>query len=203
MSPNFCNPDKITRLTVGYCYIAQSSLEYHRKLELCNIFVSQPWAFAVPSVSPPCDRTKPEWNKHANHNSPTHVLTLPWVRFRVWVGVLPRVGWVGTWLFKCLTGSEIGLFFLIASWPPVNNSLAPPKRGGRQKLKRDCRTFSVHLGLPDINHFTPKSDQVQISPVASPVILHHTVWRTWLFIAYSDARWLYYQLSLPHLYISL
>ena len=32
----------------------------------------------------------------------------------------------------------------------------------------------------------PKSDQVQISPVASPVILHHTVWRTWLFIAYSD-----------------
>ena len=34
--------------------------------------------------------------------------------------------------------------------------------------------------------FTPKSDQVQISPVASPVILHHTVWRTWLFIAYSD-----------------
>ena len=37
-----------------------------------------------------------------------------------------------------------------------------------------------------INTFIPKSDQVQISPVASPVILHHTVWRTWLFIAYSD-----------------
>ena len=36
------------------------------------------------------------------------------------------------------------------------------------------------------NPFTPKGDQVQISPVASPVILHHTVWRTWLFIAYSD-----------------
>ena len=28
-----------------------------------------------------------------------------------------------------------------------------------------------------------------------------TVWRTWLFIAYSDERWLYYQFSLPHLYI--
>ena len=26
-----------------------------------------------------------------------------------------------------------------------------------------------------LNPFTPKSDQVQISPVASPVILHHTV----------------------------
>ena len=39
-----------------------------------------------------------------------------------------------------------------------------------------------------INHFTAKSDQFQISPVASPVTLHHTVWRTWLFIAYSDER---------------
>ena len=31
-----------------------------------------------------------------------------------------------------------------------------------------------------------KSDQVQISPAASPIIIHHTVWRTRLFIAYSD-----------------
>ena len=36
------------------------------------------------------------------------------------------------------------------------------------------------------NTFTPKSDQFQISPVASPVIVHHTVWRTWISIAYSD-----------------
>ena len=35
-----------------------------------------------------------------------------------------------------------------------------------------------------------KSDQSPISPAASPEILHHTVWRTWLFIAYSDERWL-------------
>ena len=41
-----------------------------------------------------------------------------------------------------------------------------------------------------------KSDRCKISPAASPVILHHTVWRTWLFIAHSDGRWLYYQLSL-------
>ena len=52
-----------------------------------------------------------------------------------------------------------------------------------------------------LNPSTPKSDQFQISPAASPEILHHTVWRTWLFIAYSDERWLYYQFSLPHLYI--
>ena len=39
-----------------------------------------------------------------------------------------------------------------------------------------------------INPFTPKSDQCQISPGASAEILHPTVWRTWLFIAYSDER---------------
>ena len=34
------------------------------------------------------------------------------------------------------------------------------------------------------NPFTPESDQCQNSPAASQGILHHTVWRTWLFIAY-------------------
>ena len=38
------------------------------------------------------------------------------------------------------------------------------------------------------NPFTPESDQCQISPPAPPEILHHTVRRTWLFIAYSDER---------------
>ena len=33
------------------------------------------------------------------------------------------------------------------------------------------------------NPFTPKSDQFQISPAASPVILHHILWRIQLFIA--------------------
>ena len=53
-----------------------------------------------------------------------------------------------------------------------------------------------------INPFTPKtkSDQFQISSAPSPEIFHHTVWRAWLFIAYSDERWLCYQSSLPHLY---
>ena len=37
-----------------------------------------------------------------------------------------------------------------------------------------------------------------MSPAASPEILHHTEWRTWLFIAYSDERWLYCQYSLHH-----
>ena len=54
-----------------------------------------------------------------------------------------------------------------------------------------------------VNPFTPKSDQVQISPAASPVILHHTVWRTWFFIAYEVDKWLYDQFSLHHSYVSL
>ena len=39
-----------------------------------------------------------------------------------------------------------------------------------------------------------ESDQCQISPVASPKILHHAVWWNWLFIAYSDKRFSYYQI---------
>ena len=48
-------------------------------------------------------------------------------------------------------------------------------------------TGSLTLSLP--------SDQFQISPAASPEMSHHTVWRTWLFIAYSDVRWLYYPID--------
>ena len=50
------------------------------------------------------------------------------------------------------------------------------------------------------NPFTPQSDQCQNSPAASQEIWHHTVWRTWLFIAYSDEKWLYYKFSLHHSY---
>ena len=50
-----------------------------------------------------------------------------------------------------------------------------------------------------ITPFTPKSDQSPISPAASPEILHYTVRRTWLFIAYSLERWLHYQFSLASL----
>ena len=51
--------------------------------------------------------------------------------------------------------------------------------------------------------FLPKSDRFQISPAASPEILHHTVWRTWPFIAYWDGRWLCYQfLTTFHSHVS-
>ena len=51
-----------------------------------------------------------------------------------------------------------------------------------------------------INPFTPESDQCQNSPAAWQEIWHHTVWRPWLFIAYSDEKWLYYNSSLHHSY---
>ena len=66
----------------------------------------------------------------------------------------------------------------------------------------DCMVYFWFLSIAP-PPFTPKSDQFQISPAASPEILHHAVWRIWLFIAYSDKRWLCYHFSLPHLYISL
>ena len=54
-----------------------------------------------------------------------------------------------------------------------------------------------------LNPFAPKSDQCQISPAASPEILHQRVWRTGLFMANSNERRLYYQYPLRHLYIYL
>ena len=44
----------------------------------------------------------------------------------------------------------------------------------------------IYSSLSTSYRFTPKSDQYQISPAASPEICPHTVWRTWLFIACSD-----------------
>ena len=54
--------------------------------------------------------------------------------------------------------------------------------------------------LFDFDPVTPKSDQCRIYPAASLEIWHHTVWRTWLFIAHSDEKWLYYKFSLHHSY---
>ena len=65
-----------------------------------------------------------------------------------------------------------------------------------------CLNVFKLLGWHWVYPFITKSYQCQISPATSAGILHHTVWRTWLFIAYLE-RWLCYLFSLPHLYISL
>ena len=64
-------------------------------------------------------------------------------------------------------------------------------------------SWASFLAEFSFNPFTPKSDRSNNSPAASPAILHHTVWRIWLFIACSDERWLHYQFSLCHTYICL
>ena len=40
----------------------------------------------------------------------------------------------------------------------------------------------------NVNPFTPKSGQLQIPPAPSLEIQHHTVWRTWFFIANQGGR---------------
>ena len=60
--------------------------------------------------------------------------------------------------------------------------------------------FSQTRSYISLNPSTPESDQCQNSPAASQEIWHHTVWRSWLFLAYSDEKWLYYKFSLHHSY---
>ena len=68
----------------------------------------------------------------------------------------------------------------------------------RSSLEQGPKSKRIFLNrvsyFPDysLNPFTPESDQCQIFPAASPEIVHHTVSRTWLFIAYSGERWLQY-----------
>ena len=57
----------------------------------------------------------------------------------------------------------------------------------------------VTLGSERINIFTPRSDQLQISPAASSEIEHHTVWRNLAF----DSLLIWKVIILPILTISL
>ena len=50
--------------------------------------------------------------------------------------------------------------------------------GRASRIKNRIESHMWKRGLAPV---TPKSDQVQNSPAASPVMLHHTVSRTWLF----------------------
>ena len=80
-------------------------------------------------------------------------------------------------------------------WPRTN-------RGGSPGRTLFSSRITTAIPSRKASRLATYSDQLQISPAASPVILHHTVWRTWLFIAYSDKRRLCHQFALPHWYIS-
>ena len=58
--------------------------------------------------------------------------------------------------------------------------------------KVEAANYQTPPPLIAFRPFTPKRDQFQTSPAASPEILHQTVWRTWLFVDYPDERWLLY-----------
>ena len=77
----------------------------------------------------------------------------------------------------------------------------PHFRGTGVKNHTTGRGFRIALKWRTDLTLSLLSDQCQISPAASQEILRHTVWRTWLFIAYSGERWLYYKFLLPYLYI--
>ena len=87
----------------------------------------------------------------------------------------------------------------------------------RERCKRDLTSFLLLATVrneptklrPALPHWASLTlshsqvDQCQSSPAASPEILHHTVGRTWLFIAYSDERWLHLPITPHTLCISL
>ena len=99
---------------------------------------------------------------------------------------------------RCPFGLEPGQVHRLSAAHPhtklMPSAPTPTLRGTSPLL-----TASVELNVWH-NPFTPESDQSQISPAASQEIWHHTVWRIWLFKAYSDERWLYYKFSLHHAY---
>ena len=90
-------------------------------------------------------------------------------------------------LFKVWAETHV---LLTLSLPRVINLRIQPSPIGRLRFETPERGFSgvsirkCPTGDGSIRRL--KSDQLQISPAASPEILHNTVWSTWLFIAYSD-----------------
>ena len=70
------------------------------------------------------------------------------------------------------------------------NALAKGVQHVACKIVGSCYNMLSRDGQANANanNLLLESDQCQISPPAPPEILHHTVRRTWLFIAYSDER---------------
>ena len=104
---------------------------------------------------------------------------------------------------------DSSLWFSWSEQVPRQSILAENKCTGRsgQMCPRDPlerngnfghKLASLDILQRDPNPSTQERDQLQISPAASPEVLHHTVWRTWLFIAYSDGKRLHYQVPLHH-----
>ena len=61
--------------------------------------------------------------------------------------------------------------------------------GSDRLLFSNSLCFQLNVSFLQLSLTLPRVIWYQTSSSASPEILHHTVWRTWLFIAHSDERW--------------
>ena len=66
-------------------------------------------------------------------------------------------------------------------FPVVKPVRHPPLRKLLSQTESLISVYEVTFTECGVNPFTPKSDKFQISPAASPEILHHTAWRTGLW----------------------
>ena len=86
-----------------------------------------------------------------------------------------------------------------AIWPLCSPPPSPSKKIHSQTAEFACSNACVMAKIIKKKKTTQTVINFTLIFAASPEILHHTVWRTSLFIAHSGERWLYYQFSLPHL----
>ena len=92
-----------------------------------------------------------------------------------------------------LTENSLNTSRLLSEYSSTTNQRHPNQHLSKLNIDRtfiDYSTECANRSAP-FNPFTPESDQCQNSPAPSQEVWHHTVWRTWLFIANSDEKWLY------------
>ena len=154
--------------------LAGGSQRFFHLLELVRFWIS-PGFWGCNLTHPPLELTQPSPNSNPTPDP-----------------------WEGRHIPRTLDWSKIPVTYILLLQPYAGSQSGQKYENTHGKGNTVlCTLFSFFYP------FTPKSDQCQISPAASPEIEHHTQWRTWLFITYSEERWLYYQFSLPHLYVSL
>ena len=138
--------------------------------------------------------------------------SLTWLQLLIWCAICRAVIWstlTSSRMFTHAKRKQLVKCNSLNGW--MGRRLKWYSGGWRVEVRRrrqselqfwtEEQAVTAMFAVEELNPFTPKSDQYQISPAASPEMLHGTVWRTWLFKAYTDERWLYYRFSLPRLYI--
>ena len=112
-----------------------------------------------------------------------------WVGWVVWVSVHNDMGEVEKHIL-CLPLQNPGRNLLALS--SSHYTLRKERPFWQWELGGYCKPlhlwYNSHSCLARWCQVSPKNDQFQISPATSPEVLHHTVWRTWLFIANTQMK---------------